>query len=118
MASPFDVFRKPLTGLRFAPGAYVDGRWVEGVSSPLNLNASVQPATAEDLQTLEESRRQFTTYRIYTDILLKTVVEGEQGTNPDIIYYDGDEYEVTRVFPWQNRIIPHYKALITRRQPS
>lgn len=110
-------FRQPLTGLRFAAGSYVDGRWVEGASSALAFTASVQPASSEDLQSLPENRRKLSTFALFTSTRLLGV-DVESGTNPDRVTLHDGIYEVVSVARWQNNVIPHYKALVQRRAPG
>lgn len=114
MANPF---RNTVVPVKRPPaGDYVDGVWVEGAPSNFDIKASVQPASGEDMESLPENRRTLATYRLYTDIHLLENLEGVR--NPDVVTLFGEDYEVTKVFPWRNGIIDHYKILATRIQPS
>lgn len=113
--SAFDVFRKPLTVYRPSNGAYVNGVWVEsGDDVVLTINASVQPATTEDLQSLPESRRNLGAYRLYSSEPFQTITEGSK--NPDIVQIYGDDYEIAESSPWQNGVQNHHKSLAVRVQ--
>lgn len=109
-------FAKPLIVTRYAAGGYVNGAWVEGASSQVTIQASVQPASAEDLQSLPENRRALGAYKLYSSAPFQGVIEGQR--NPDTVVINGDTYEVARVDPWQNGVIHHYKTLVVRVQPS
>ena len=108
------IFRKPVTIKRKAPGQFTNGVWQDGAETTFSIEASVQPTTPEDLQSLPESRRMGTSYRLYTDIRLFTVTE--KSSNPDVAVIDGEDYEIAMVSIWQNNIIPHYKAIAVRDQ--
>ncbi len=115
--SAFNVFRKPLTVKRPAGGSYVNGKWVEsGAPSEITIKASVQPATTEDLQSLPENRRQYGAYRVYSSTQFQSLEEDEN--NPDVVVIGGNDYEIAQVQPWQNGIVPHYKAIAVRVQPE
>lgn len=116
MASPFDALRQPIVAKRPPNGSYVDGVYVQGepVTIP-NVRASIQPASSDDLQTLDENRRTQATFRLYTETKLREALEGVH--NPDIVTIDSEDYEVVKVFPWKNNILPHYKVLVQRKQP-
>lgn len=111
MSGPFAIFRKPLSVTRYAPGAYVDGFWVEGAPSTIQITASVQPASAEDMQTLPEGRRLTGAYRLFTDDTL-FVADGQQ--QADVVQIDGHPYETMTTAHWHNGIVPHRSYLVSR----
>lgn len=115
--SPFDVFRKTLTVKRYATGAYnaSTGMWANGAESETEIKASVQPATADDMEVLPENRRRDSAYRLYTEEPFTVVSEGTQ--NPDLVVIDGEDYEIARCEPWKNGLITNYKSLAVRVQP-
>lgn len=110
----FACFNKPLTGTRFGPPVRVGGRVISlGSETPLAFNGSEQPMTANEMNSLPEGRRTSSTKKLFVDIKLNSIEESNN-TNPDrIILVDGT-YEVFRVQDWQNGIIPHYVAFVTR----
>lgn len=115
--SAFNVFRKPLTVKRPSGGSYVNGVWVDDTApTETTVQASVQPATTEDLQSLPEARRQLGAYRIYSTTKFQSLEEDVN--NPDIVVIGGFDFEVAQVQPWQNGVIPHYKAIAVRVQPT
>ena len=94
-------------------GSYVQGRWTPGTPAVIQFSASVQPLRGKELEALPEGRRQAAAFKLYTDFKLLTV--NNQGQkNPDVIVnpIDGLKYEVLQVFPWQNGVLSHYKAII------
>jgi len=109
-----NLFRRPLFGVRFAQGTFVDGRWVEGVTSIISLEASVQPTTPHDLLTLDIARRERKSYTLYTDFKLLCLTSGIK--NPDCVDINGERYEVSAEAPWRNDVISHYKYIVTLKQ--
>ena len=99
------------TARRRLAGAYTLGRWVEGAYESFTFKGSVQPLTGKALDALPEGRRERASYVVYTATPLKSV---EADTNPDEVYVFGAWHEVFRVEPWQNGILPHYKAIIQK----
>jgi len=106
-------FRKPLSGVRFGPSTSVKGRTSPGTETPFQFTSSVQPASGKEKLTLPEGVREKNVLRLYTSTLLKSVSE-KNNTRADIITIDGDEFEVIRVLPWQNNVIPHYKVFVSQ----
>lgn len=111
MTSPFEIFRIPINLYRKAPGAYVNGVWVEGGETLIIITASVQPTTGEEMLSLPEGRRNKKTYSLFTSTDVN-VISG--GANPDQVVIFGERYEVIRVEPWQNNppvfgIVNHFK---------
>lgn len=107
--------RKLMYITRYEPGHWVDGEWVEGGDTTLAIEASVQPATQEDMLDLPEGKRKRGTYKLFTETELRTVTEGGQSADRTTIR--GEAYEISAIAPWENDILPHYKALATRIEP-
>lgn len=104
-------FRRALSGTRFAAGTRTNGHWVEGSTSTLSFQASVQPLGSEEMSLVPEGRRDTARFALFTDFRLRTA-DDEGGTNADRVTIDGEEYEVFAVDIWQNDVIPHYRALV------
>ncbi len=81
-----------------------------GANTIFEVSASVHPASGNDLQSLPESRRQSSGYKLFTNTKLQTAKSGIR--NADQVELYGDRYEVVRVEPWQNNVISHYKVLV------
>lgn len=107
----FAVFRKPVTVNRPGAGSYVDGFWQQGAPSQLTIQASVQPASQDDMELLPEGRRITGGYRLYTNDTLN-LASGTQ--NADRVVINGADYEVMAEADWSNGIIPHKSYLVAR----
>ena len=115
MTNFFNVFRRSLLVKRQGAGGYNDdGFWVEQESSSFSITASVQQTDAEVLQTLPEGYRTKESYTLFTESKLETAITGVR--NADIVVIDSQDFQVTRVSPWQNLSFPtkHYEVLVTR----
>jgi hypothetical protein len=106
------MFRRTLSGQRLAPGARVNGRWVEGAPTSISFKASVQPVSEHDLAFLDISRRERKSYTIYTDTKLNALTAGT--TNPDRVNIENEVYEVVIAAPWRNNVISYYKYIIQK----
>lgn len=104
-------FRKSITATPRTTGTLVDGIYTETASTPFTIQASVQPASARDLQLLPEGRRLSKTYRLYTDTSLHSLSTSQ---NPDRVTLEDGEYEVVTKDPWHNAVVPHYKYLVVK----
>lgn len=113
----FAEFRQDITVILKNGGVYdINGLWIESDGAPFVTQASVQPATAREMETVPEGRYTSQIFRLYSDVRLHTV-DKDAGINPDIVLLsldveDINRFEVIQVFPWQNRILSHYKMLI------
>ena len=116
MSGEFNVFRKLITIKRQQGGAYINGDYVKGSDVDINILASQQPLTPNELQQLPEGRRTNQSFKFYTDIKLRTVNDEnpENHENPDKAYIDNEPFEVTGVYPYQSGIINHYKVILTK----
>lgn len=92
-------------------GAWVDGEFVNGATTTLNIPASVQPLKASDLKMLPEGRRNTEAIKIYAET--KAVISDEKNSkNNSKIVYDGKNYEVFSVFNWSiGTDLKHYKII-------
>lgn len=104
-------FRRSLTVRRYGASGYVDGLWTESSPSDTTESYSVQPASPDDMKLLPEGRQTDISYRLFGDQQLR----GANGqTNADMVLIDGEWYEVMSEGRWQNGVISHYTALVTR----
>ena len=106
--SSFRVYT--LSGTRYAAGSWTKGIYAPGTSSPIQFTASVQPLSGREKLTLPEGAREKAEYRLYTSFELQTLNE-KAVKSADRVTLFGKLYEIIRVEPWQNNIIPHYKAI-------
>ncbi len=106
-------FRKyTIDAKRFAASSNVKGRWTDGTETPFTFAASVQPLKGNELLTLPEGQREKESYKLYTSTQLFTANESEK-KKPDKIQLFDKTFEVIIVEPWQNSVIPHYKAIVS-----
>lgn len=96
---------------RFSSGTYVDGVWVNGSSTIIQINAVVQNAQADDLILLPEGSRSSEAVKIHTVTKVKTVSENGE-SNADIFSYNGKTYKIYDVF--ERKIGNYYKAVAIR----
>jgi hypothetical protein len=80
--------------------------------SSFTIKASVQPLSANELQTLDEGRRSQTVYRLISKTPLTSVVINEQ--NPDLVRIGNVDFEVFQCDPWQNGLCNHYSILVSK----
>jgi len=105
-------FRKPYTITRYSDGAFIQGYWQGDDPTSIAITASVQPATGPDRKNLPEGFDIDSVHILFTDTELHVAKPGEQQS--DTITLFGDEYTVTKVEPWQNDVISHYRVTVAR----
>ena len=109
-------FRKPFQALRESAGAYVQGVYVAGARSVIDIQASIQPVSGQDMITAPEGRRISDMVKIYTDASLQESAEAS-GLQPDLIVWRGYAYEIVSIEVRQMSVIDHYKVMAVRRMP-
>ena len=111
------TFRKTYLVLREDAGEYVDGVWVRGARSTLNIKASMQPVKlGQDMSALPEGRKLENTRKLYTSATLRHTEQGD-GIQPDIVVHDGFGYEIVSVAESDNGVLPHNKYIAYRAFP-
>lgn len=104
-----------ITRVRYAAGTRgTDGRMVPGAATSTTIQASVQPATDEDMQSLPEGERRREGKRVYTTSELRTASQ-YAGTEADTLTIGGASFQVRRV-DRERLILPHYRAIAIRVQ--
>lgn len=112
-------FRRLITGCH-KRGGFFDafGMYQEGTRQAFQFFASVQPLTAEEkaqyASLTPEGFIQSSMIKLYTKYPLISANEAEEdaeGTEGDVIEWLGREYEIVAIFPHQNGIISHWKAI-------
>jgi hypothetical protein len=109
----FAVFNKAIPVRRKQPGGYFEGIWQQNddeagmdPGQPTILG-SVQPSTPSQVLLLPEGRRIQASFTIYTTDVLNEM---------DEVQIRGDWYEVLRLAPWENGILPHTQAIAVKKQ--
>lgn len=111
------TFRKTTDVLREAAGSYVNGVWTPSTRSVIQIQASIQPVTEQDLITPPEGRRITDMVKVYTTSDLQLGAEAT-GLQPDLIVWRGYAYEINSIAVRQMDVIPHYKISATRRMAA
>jgi len=107
-------FRKSLPRRTFAAGTIVKGRFIEGAPTDTAIFASVQPLKAHEIMQLPEGRRNSKSFWLFTDTKLNVIDELNK-INPDLITIDSELFEVFKIEPWQNNVIPHFKVMVMKK---
>lgn len=107
------TFRQPQVILRAALGSYVNGEWIQGARSVLNITASVQPVKGEEVMTMPEGKRLADFVKIYTSTEIVPLIE-TIGQAPDQLQWHGHTYECIEVNVRQMDVINHYKAIFAK----
>jgi hypothetical protein len=104
-------FKQDIVRLRFDAGSYTRGLYVDGAVTATEYKASVQPFVdkgSEVLQRLREGDRTKKLIVIYTyPDTLRTASEKPNNTRADLVYYEGEVYEIQRVNRWKGQILSH-----------
>jgi hypothetical protein len=111
------TFRRTYDVLREAAGSYVSGLWVAGAKSVIQIQASIQPVTEQDLITAPEGRRISDMVKVYTSSDLQQGADGT-GLQPDLIVWRGYAYEINSIAVRQMDVISHFKISATRRMAA
>lgn len=104
----------PVEVKRFSPGVYVKGVWQDGVAEVIPIFANVQPLKGHELVTMPESDRTKDWIKLYTVTPLYPVKEGEESHSGDVVMWEGNEYQVVKVFPYKMGVLDHIKVLACR----
>lgn len=106
-----DNFKKSVTVTRPGVSNYVQGRHVDGISSTFTIEASVQPASSTDMQTLTEGQRSKGAIRLYSNDELK--IGSESGvTKGDVVNVLNKNWEVQSIMYWNTPWF-YWKAIAT-----
>jgi len=89
------------------------GNIIEGTSSEVNINASVQPADRIQMEALPQLRDYKQTFILYSNTELFTA-DAEAKTEADKVSIYGKDFEVVTVEPWLNGVRSHYKIIVGR----
>lgn len=103
----FGEFNQKLTGDIPGTPTNVGGVMQPGMPTPLEVKASVQPSSTNDLKMLPEGRRVYESYTVMTKDEIKEQYR--------LTIY-GDLYECISAKVWKNGIISHYKAVMQKVQ--
>lgn len=102
----------PLVIYREALGEWVNGDWVEGAETEVDIEVNIQPIKDHELMMFPESERTNKWYKLYSADEIRTVKEGANGS--DEFIYEGDRYRVMKVRSYKMGILNHYRAVAAR----
>jgi len=103
-------FKQDFTRIRYSEGSYVDGRYIDGVMAATSYKGSIQPFVdkgSETIQRLAEGDRTKKIIVIYTYPGTLRTVDEKNSYKADLVYYEGEVYEVQRVNRWSGQILTH-----------
>lgn len=112
MSIPFETM--PVTVSQYPTSTVVDGRHVLGTPTLVEILASVQWVSGDEIvRSLPELDRTTRVIRVYTTTQIRT---GSGSRPADRVAYDGASWEVIRV-EHRPQLIPHYRAFAVRIEP-
>ena len=105
--------KTPIQVERTAPGAWVKGRWVEGLVTLINIEANVQPMRGHELLVLPEADRTKDSIKVYSVEHIDTVEDVKQ-EQADIVIWNGKRYKAMKSMQYQMGILNHTKTICVR----
>lgn len=104
----------PVEILRALPGYWNDkGRWVEGATETLTVEANVQPMRGHELVVLPEADRTKESIKVYCVETLQTVEE-VKAEEADIIVWEGKKFRATKTMTYKMGVLDHTKTICVR----
>jgi len=86
------------------------GKFTDGAETSIIIQMNVQPITGKFLDSLPEGRRNKKNIHGFSDDILHTSRgPGAVGLNPDLIVYEGEDYEIYEVTLFDNILGTHYE---------
>lgn len=103
-----------LTIYRVTQGEYVNGRWVPGVTIPINIKAKIQPLKDTELMSFPEDERNANWVKVYiqrgqTGTLpdVRTAQQGPNGWGADEFIWQGYRYQVQKDMNYQDSVLDY-----------
>lgn len=118
--APFLTIGRVTVEIKRSTGGTRDkGVWKENPPEIIKVRGSVQPyLKSTDLMMLPEGDRTKETLKLYS---MDEVLEGREGHNarsPDIILWDGEEWEVKKSVPYMMGVLNHWEVSAVRKERS
>jgi hypothetical protein len=82
----------------------------QGAQTSFTINGTIQPSSSAQLAMLTEVRR--LKGGIYTLFTFDTLLTVDNSVYPDLIVFNGSNYEVVSKITWKNNLINHNVYLI------
>lgn len=108
------VKKTPVTVLRETQGSFVDGDWVEGTQTSVDILANVHPFTDYQVSMMPESDRSKSWIWLFTSSLVRQKREGIGGYGADRFMWDGDLYEIMKTENYRMTVVDHFEARCAR----
>ena len=111
-----------VTRHRFAAGTFVNGTYVVGADTPVDVESVIHPVTAKtklSARMLREIDLQRNTDWIVLYSALDTYQQGDEATQTkgDRVEYQGFFWEIMAVDQWLAGVLDHQKAIAAKVQP-
>lgn len=104
----------PLTLYRRMTGSYVDGEWIEGTTTEVEIEANIQPLKDHELMMLPESERSREWVKVYSSSEIRAQTEGSSGYDSDEFDWQGKRFKVMKVRTYVMGILNHTRAHAAR----
>lgn len=110
------VKKTPVTILRETQGSFVDGDWVEGTQTSVDILANVHPFTDYQVSLMPESDRSKSWIWLFTSSLVRQKKEGSSGSGngADRFMWQGDLYEIMKTQCYSMTVQDHWEAKCAR----
>lgn len=108
------VKKTPVTILRETQGSFIDGDWVEGTQTSVDILANVHPFTDYQVSLMPESDRSKDWVWLFTSSLVQQKKEGSNGNGADRFMWLGDMYEVMKTQRYVMQVQDHVEAKCVR----
>lgn len=103
----------PIQVRRYGEGSWVDGYFVNGVETTLDIEANVQPLRGHELLTLPEADRTKESIKVYCVETLNTVEEVGQ-KKADIVIWEGKKFQAIKTMTYKMGVLDHTKTICYR----
>lgn len=103
----------PIQVKRFGEGAWVEGYFVNGAETTLDVEANVQPLKGHELLSLPEADRTKESIKVYCVETLKTVDEVGQ-KKADVIIWEDKRWQAIRTMTYKMGVLDHTKTICYR----
>mgnify|MGYP001773499999 CR=1 FL=1 len=96
-------------------GEYVNGKWVESVTEPVELKTvNVQPLAYKETVLMEAADRSKKSLKVYSADPIYSQAENEQGA--DTFEWEGDLFEVIKAENYSMSVLDHWKAIAVMKE--
>ena len=109
--------RTTLTVTRAGTGSRVNGRYVPGTPTTVEVVANVQPYQRRSGEvSIPEGDRDRSLLKIFAREPLRAVVEGNPSSVADTFTWNGETYEVIQVQYWGMGMMNHWECLAIKKE--